>query len=152
MELPILYFKGSQAEISILWCISVRKICLISLQLVQTWQPFHCLPKNLFAGSVKPVLSGHSKKDKTKAFKTYCSIMKVDESILQYFWPAWSDNRFWKPIFGLFLEWPLKTGFTVSRMKSWVKLLFSMVLYHWNNLLRNACLYLYNVGSAVAQW
>ena len=34
-------------------------------------------------------------------------------SILQYFWPALSDNRSWKPIFGLLFEWPLKTGFTV---------------------------------------
>ena len=24
-----------------------------------------------------------------------------------------SDNRSWKPIFGLLFEWPLKTGFTV---------------------------------------
>ena len=33
-------------------------------------------------------------------------------SILQYFWPALSDNPPWKPFFLLF-EWPLKTGFTV---------------------------------------
>ena len=47
------------------------------------------------------------------------SLMKVESnaecspwSILQYFWPALSDNRSWKPIFDLF-EWPFKTGFTV---------------------------------------
>ena len=47
------------------------------------------------------------------------SLMKVKSiaefspwSILQYFWPALSDNRSWKPIFGIFV-WPLKTGFTV---------------------------------------
>ena len=34
-------------------------------------------------------------------------------SILQYFWPALSDIRSWKPIFGVHFEWLLKTGFTV---------------------------------------
>ena len=34
-------------------------------------------------------------------------------SILQYFWPALSNNRHWKPIFNLIFEWPLKTCFTV---------------------------------------
>ena len=63
-------------------------------------------------------------------------------SILQYFWPALSDNWSWKPIFGLFesghfailstfiklpfvikifvlsiSEWPLYTGFTVLSVK-----------------------------------
>ena len=33
-------------------------------------------------------------------------------SILQYFWPALSDNWSWKPIY-VFLEWPFYTGFTV---------------------------------------
>ena len=43
--------------------------------------------------------------------------MKVDIiaecslSILQYFWPALSENRSWKQIFGLLFEWLLKTGF-----------------------------------------
>ena len=44
--------------------------------------------------------------DKTKILiLTNGSLMKVKsiaESILQYFWPALSDNRSWKPIFGLF--------------------------------------------------
>ena len=69
--------------------------------------------------TVKPVLSSHSKIDKTKDLKTDCSLMKVESiaecspwSILQYFWHTLSDNRSWKPIFGLF-ERPLKTGFTV---------------------------------------
>ena len=34
-------------------------------------------------------------------------------SILQYFWPALSDNQSWKPNFGLRFGWPLKAGFTV---------------------------------------
>ena len=40
---------------------------------------------------------------------THGSLMKVESiaecsfwSILQYFWPAFSDNWPWKPIFGLF--------------------------------------------------
>ena len=53
------------------------------------------------------------------------SLMKVESiaecstwSILQYFWPALSDNWSWKPIFGLVFEWPLKTGFTVTNLKA----------------------------------
>ena len=37
----------------------------------------------------------------------------LSRSILQYVWPALSDNRSWKTIFGLLFEWPLKTVFTV---------------------------------------
>ena len=58
--------------------------------------------------TVKPVLSGHSKIDKTKVLMTNGSLMKVESiaecspCILQYFWPALSDNWSWKPFFGLF--------------------------------------------------
>ena len=59
--------------------------------------------------TVKPVLSGHSKIDKTKICMTNGSLMKVDSiaecspwSILQYFWPALRNNWSWKPIFCLF--------------------------------------------------
>ena len=52
--------------------------------------------------TVKPVLSDHSKLDKTKILKTNGNLMKVKsiaESILQYFWPALSkiglENQFW---------------------------------------------------------
>ena len=44
------------------------------------------------------------------------SLMKVKsiaECIMQYFWPALSDNQSWKLIFGLLFEWPFYTGFTV---------------------------------------
>ena len=50
------------------------------------------------------------------------SLMKVESfaecspwSILQYFWPALSDNGFWKPILVFILSVLLrvKTGFTV---------------------------------------
>ena len=77
--------------------------------------------------TVKPVLSGNSKLGKTKVLKTDGSLMQVksiaecslaecslnagqkycrmlQESILQYFWPALSDNGSWKPIFGLLLN------------------------------------------------
>ena len=48
--------------------------------------------------SVKPVLSGHSKKDKTKILVVNGSLMEVESiaecspwGILQYFWPALSN-------------------------------------------------------------
>ena len=50
--------------------------------------------------TVKPVLSRHSKIDKTKILMTNGSLMKVKSiaecspwSILQYFWPALTDNQ-----------------------------------------------------------
>ena len=62
--------------------------------------------------TVKPVLSGQSKIDKTRVLNTNGSLMKV-ESIADC-----SSDTFYlhhqscKPIFGLF-EWPFKAGFTV---------------------------------------
>ena len=63
----------------------------------------------VYNNTVKPVLSGHSKIDKTMILMTDGSIMTVKSiaecspwSILQYFWPALSNNWSWKPIFGLF--------------------------------------------------
>ena len=59
---------------------------------------------------------------KTKVLTANGSLTKVKSiaeyspwSILLYFWPALSDNRSWKPMFGLLFEWPLKTGFIVQR-------------------------------------
>ena len=80
-----------------------------------------CNPNfSVLAITVKPVLSGHSKIDKTKILMTNGSIMKVESiaecspwSILQYFWPALSNNWSWKPFFVCLFEWPLKRGFTV---------------------------------------
>ena len=46
--------------------------------------------------TLKPVWSGHSKIDKTKVLIANGSLMKVEsiaECILQYFWPAWSDDK-----------------------------------------------------------
>ena len=55
--------------------------------------------------------------------KKYCRMLPLEHSaifsecslwsILQYFWPALSENWSWKPIFCLFWEWPFYTGFTV---------------------------------------
>ena len=64
--------------------------------------------------TVTPVLSGHSKIDKTKVLKTNGSYMKV-ESIAECSLGAFCNIfglHSWKPIFGLFFEWLLKTGFT----------------------------------------
>ena len=58
--------------------------------------------------TVIPVLRGHSKKDNTKILMTNGSLMKVESiaewSILQYFWPASSNNWSWKPILVFFLS------------------------------------------------
>ena len=69
--------------------------------------------------TVKPVLSGHAKIDKTKVSKTNGSLMKV-ESIAECSLGAFC-NTFdlhnaiigLETNFGLLFEWPLKTGFTV---------------------------------------
>ena len=65
--------------------------------------------------TVKPVLSGHLKIDKTKVLMGNGSLMKVESiaecspwSILQYFWPALSNNRNWKPILVFFLSGRLR--------------------------------------------
>ena len=54
----------------------------------------------MFVTTVKPVENGHSKIDKTKILMANGSLMKVERnaecskgSILQYFWPALSDNK-----------------------------------------------------------
>ena len=65
--------------------------------------------------TVKTVLSDHSKIDKTKILMTNFSLMKVKSiaecsngSILQYFWPALSNNWAWKPILVFFLSGRLR--------------------------------------------
>ena len=62
--------------------------------------------------------------DKPKVLKTDGSLMQVKSiaecshwSILHYFWPSLSDYWYWKPIFRVLFEWPLKTGFTVLHMR-----------------------------------
>ena len=64
---------------------------------------------------VKPVLSSHSKIEKTKILMANGSLMKAESiaecspwSILQYFWPALRDNWSWKPIFDLLFSGHLR--------------------------------------------
>ena len=75
-------------------------------------------PRNV---NSKTCLKRPFKIGKTEILMTNDSLMKVKSiaecspwSILQYFWPALSDNRSWKPHFGLLFEWPLKTSFSVQ--------------------------------------
>ena len=77
-----------------------------SILLIWQWIICGCTKTN----TVKPVLSGLSKIDKTQILMTNGSLMKVESiaecshwSILQYFWPALSDNLSENPIFRLFL-------------------------------------------------
>ena len=59
-------------------------------QVVHSTTDSHCAPQNVMYNTVKPVLSSHSKIDKTKVLKTNGSLMKVESiaecswSILQY--------------------------------------------------------------------
>ena len=88
--------------------------------------------------TVKPVLSGHSKLDKTKILLTNGSLMQVESiaecpwSILQYFWPALNglENQF----FGRFEGGPFSTGFTVYRLVCANKTMF----LNWR-----PCVYMY---------
>ena len=68
---------------------------------------------------VKPVLSGHTKIDKTRVLKTNGSLMKVvsiAECSLGAFCNTFDLHEViidLEPKFFVFLEWSLKTGFTV---------------------------------------
>ena len=90
-----------------------------------------------FLWKVKPVLSGHSKMDKTKILMSNESLMKVESiaecshwSILQNFWPALSDYWCSKPIFFL-----LEGG----RLRQ-------VLLYHTSPQ------FLYNINSLVSSY
>ena len=66
----------------------------------------------------KPVLSGHSNIDKAKVLKTNASLMKVkvlQNALLEHsaiLLTCIKRLSVLKNNFGLFFEWPLKTGFT----------------------------------------
>ena len=65
--------------------------------------------------TVKPVLYGHSKINKTKVLKTNDSLMMV-ESIAEcsaILLTCIKRYTVLKNSFGLLFKWPLKTGFTV---------------------------------------
>ena len=94
----------------------------------------------------KTCLKRPLKKDKTKVLMENGSLMKVKSiaecspwSILQYFWPALSDNRSRKPIFGLLFQWPLKTDFTAMCWHYYILLYKSFywicyLIYFWDTL------------------
>ena len=70
-----------------------------------TWITLWPASSFIWNNTVKPVYNGPSKIDKTKILMTNGSLIKVKSiaecspwSILQYFWPALSDTRSWKPI------------------------------------------------------
>ena len=72
----------------------------------------------VIAYTVKPVLGGHSKRRPNIVFKTHYRLMQVktiaecsNGSILQYFWSSLRYILPLRPLFYLFFEWPLKTGF-----------------------------------------
>ena len=74
--------------------------------------------------TVKAVLSGHSKIDKTKNLITNGSLMKAKNiaecsSILQYFWPAWSNNWSLKPTFGHFESGRFSGYSKIDKTKIW---------------------------------
>ena len=86
-----------------------RKWCHDLTRTVSVTHPAHIFWWELIENTVKPVLSGHSKIDKTNILMINGSLMKVKSiaecspwSILQYFWPALSDSWSWKLIYGLF--------------------------------------------------
>ena len=64
--------------------------------------------------TVKPVLSGHSKKKTNYRLMQVKSIAECSKgSILQSFWPSLCYHLLLRPLFCLFFEWLLKTCFTV---------------------------------------
>ena len=63
--------------------------------------------------TVKPVLSRHSKIDKTKVLKTNGSLMKVESIVECSNLPSVSYHLSLISLFLSIFEWPLKTGFTV---------------------------------------
>ena len=78
----------------------------------------HLLGLRYAYNTVKPVLSDHSKIDKTKVLKTNGGLMKV-KSIAECSLGAFCNTfdlhyamiGLTKTCFGLLFEWPLKTGF-----------------------------------------
>ena len=97
----------------------------------------------------KTPVKGPLKNRQNKDFKflmTNGSLMKVESiaecspwSILQYFWPALSDNWSWKPIFSVFL--------IVAILHRFYCILKKTVLYPWARLFIFTALYWFNPGK-----
>ena len=67
-------------------------------------------------------------------------------NILQYFWPALSNNLSWKPIFGILFEWQLNTGFTVSPISK------QNVWWHITHITLKQLVYLINSRPPDEEW
>ena len=80
-------------------------MCLSTVFFVMGWlnRPLLCL-----GYTIKPVLSGHSKKSKTNVLKIDGSLIKVESITFDLHLAI-----FLKPNFGLLFERPFKTGLTV---------------------------------------
>ena len=89
------------------------------------------LPKSYSLNTVKPVLSGHSKRPKIgfqgrlslNAGQKYCRMLQ--ESILQYFRPSLSYHLSLKPLFWLFLSGRLRQVLLYSSCLSSIPLIKS---------------------------
>ena len=84
-------------------------------QWAQWTHPFVAVKKSHFN---KKYSSYSDSMNKTKILITNGSWMKVERSILQYIWPALSDNRSWKPILVFFFDRLHKTGYILYHQQS----------------------------------
>ena len=91
--------------------------------LIFLWIPILFLVNEI---TVKHVLRGHSKIDKTNTLMTNGSFMKVQSiaecspwSILQYFWPALSDNPSYNPLLVFFLSGCLRQVLLYTPKNIW---------------------------------
>ena len=96
LELVFMYLQVSSTVLYFpqrsMVCLSQKRLCH---SICRSWDTEHTLLERYC--TVKPVLSGHSKKDKKLVFKTDYRLMEVEsiaecskESILQYLRPALS--------------------------------------------------------------
>ena len=91
--------------------------CAVSdYSVLSVWSGTICLlyPASFYNYS-QTCLKRPLKIDETKVLMENGSLMKVTSiaecshwSILQYFWPALSDNRYWKPVLVFFLSGRLR--------------------------------------------
>ena len=93
-------------------------LCIYSVTVWMYVIKIHAHLKCDFKQTSKTCVKRPLKIDISKVLMENGSLMEV-ESIAECspWWPALSDIRYWKPIFGVLFEWPLKTGFTVWNSK-----------------------------------
>ena len=115
------------------WCLVT--VGVLWLFLVEQWLG---VQYGIFWSNSKTCLKRPLKNRQNKSLnRKWWLLMKVESiaecspsecskgNILQYFWLALSDNRYWKPFFVLY-EWPLRTGFNVLTFCTlcWITALF----------------------------